>query len=158
VSDVGLRAVLDEDLDALFEMMRDPVAVRMAAFTASDPDDREAFDKHMARVLGSSEIRQRAVTVDGALVGSIASFAMDGDLEITYWLDRAWWGRGVAGRAVSAFLQEVTVDRPLFARAAGDNAGSLAVLRRAGFREIGREVSFAAGRGEEIEETVLRLA
>jgi RimJ/RimL family protein N-acetyltransferase len=138
-------------------MMRDPVAVRMAAFTPPDPDDRKAFDEHMARIRASPEGRFRVVTVDGAVVGSIASFVMEGDTEITYWIDRAWWRRGVAGRAVSVFLSEVTVERPLFARAASDNAGSLAVLRNAGFREVGRAVSFAAGRGGEIEETVLRL-
>ncbi|NUT93866.1 MAG: GNAT family N-acetyltransferase, partial [Saccharothrix sp.] len=48
--EVALRSVEDADLDALFEQMRDPVAVRMAAFTAKDPDDRDAFDRHMAKV------------------------------------------------------------------------------------------------------------
>jgi RimJ/RimL family protein N-acetyltransferase len=157
MGDVGLRKVADEDLDALFVMMRDPVAVRMAAFTPPDPDDRAAFDDRVARHRRSPEIRERAVTVDGGLVGSIASFVMDGDTEITYWIERAWWGRGVAGRALSQFLREVTVERPLFARAASDNAGSLAVLRKAGFRETGRGVAFAAGRNGEIEETILRL-
>jgi RimJ/RimL family protein N-acetyltransferase len=157
MSDVGLRAVADEDLDALFAMTRDPVAVRMAAFTRPDPDDRAAFDEHMARVRASPQNRTRAVTVGGDLVGSIASFVMDGETEITYWIDRAWWGRGVAGQALAEFLRKVAVERPLFARAASDNAGSLAVLRRAGFREIGREVSFAGGRNERIEETVMRL-
>ncbi|MFC1406950.1 MULTISPECIES: hypothetical protein [Streptacidiphilus] len=47
--------------------------------------------------------------------------------------------------------------RPLYARAASDNAGSLAVLRRAGFAVIGTEVSYASARKAEIEETVLRL-
>jgi hypothetical protein len=97
------------------------------------------------------------VTVDGQFAGSIASFLMEGDTEITYWIDRAWWSRGVAGRALTRFLAEVTVKRPLFARAASDNAGSLAVLRKAGFREVGRETGFANGRQAEIEETVLTL-
>ena len=45
---VALRPVEDADLDALFDQMRDPEAVRMAAFTAEDPDDRAAFDAHLA--------------------------------------------------------------------------------------------------------------
>ena len=157
MGDVGLRPVADEDLDALFAMMRDPVAVRMAAFTPPDPDDRAAFDERVARRRRSPEIRERAVTVDGELVGSIASFVMDGETAIAYWIERAWWGRGVAGRALSEFLREVTVERPLVARAASDNAGSLAVLRKAGFRVIGHGVGFAAARNDEIEETILRL-
>jgi len=46
---VTLRPVEDSDLDALFAQMRDPVGVRMAAFTPENPDDRHAFDAHMAR-------------------------------------------------------------------------------------------------------------
>ncbi|MEV6844809.1 GNAT family N-acetyltransferase [Actinoplanes sp. NPDC051411] len=143
MADVQLRMLQDEDLDPLFEMMRDPVAVKMAAFTPPDPDDRAAFDRRQARVRAWPEAENRAVTVDGRFVGTIASFLMEGDTEITYWIDRRWWGQGVASRAVSLFLSEVAVKRPLLARAASDNAGSLAVLRKAGFRELGRAVGFA---------------
>ena len=87
--DVALRPVEDGDLDALFEQQRDPEAVRMAAFTAQDPSDRSAFDAHMARVRTAPDITHRAVTVDGELVGSIASFPIEGQTEITYWIDRA---------------------------------------------------------------------
>jgi RimJ/RimL family protein N-acetyltransferase len=157
MADVQLRMLQDEDLDPLFEMMRDPVAVKMAAFTPPDPDDRAAFDRQQARVRALPDVENRAVTVDGQFAGTVASFVMEGDTEITNWIDRPWWGQGVASRAVSLFLSEVAVDRPLFARAATDNAGSLAVLRKAGFREVGRAVSFADARQTEIEETVLRL-
>ena len=153
---IDLRDVRDEDLDALFEQMRDPVSVAMAAFTSEDPDDRARFDTHMARVRKDPEVTMRAVTEDGRLVGSIASFMIDGDTEITYWLDRAVWGRGVAGRALAVFLDLVPT-RPLHARAASDNIGSLKVLQRAGFTITGTEISFAAGRGTEIEETILVL-
>jgi RimJ/RimL family protein N-acetyltransferase len=47
--------------------------------------------------------------------------------------------------------------RPLYARAASDNAGSLRVLEKTGFRVIDTEVSFAPARGGEIEETILQL-
>ena len=91
---VALRPVEDGDLDALFEQMRDPEGVRMAAFTPEDPDDRNAFDAHMARVRSSPDITLRAVTCDGRLAGSIASFPAGGQLEVTYWIDRAAWGKG----------------------------------------------------------------
>jgi RimJ/RimL family protein N-acetyltransferase len=57
---------------------------------------------------------------------------------------------------VKLYLGRLAV-RPITARAASDNAGSLAVLRKAGFRKVGTEVAYATGRGTEIEETVLRL-
>ena len=156
VAEVGLRPVVDSDLDALFEFMHDPESVRMAAFTAEDPGDRGAFDAHMAAVRTSPGVVLRAVTLDGRLVGSISCFVVDGDTEVTYWIDRSVWGRGVAGRALGALLREVPV-RPLHARAASDNAASLAVLQRAGFRIVGTEVSYANARGAEVEETLLRL-
>ncbi|GAA1314358.1 GNAT family N-acetyltransferase [Saccharothrix xinjiangensis] len=156
MAEVALRPIEDSDLDALFEQMRDPESVRMAAFTAEDPDDRAAFDTHMAEVRASSDGTLRVVTLDGRLVGSIAGFVVDGDTEITYWIDRSAWGRGVATRALALFLDVVAV-RPLHARAAADNLGSLRVLHKADFRVVGTEVSHAPARDAEIEEAVLRL-
>ncbi len=155
MSVIALRPVADADLDALFEQMREPESVRMAAFTAQDPDDRAAFDAHMARVLSTPGITHRAVTCDGRLAGSIAAFVIEGETEVTYWIDRAAWGRGIASRALELLLEEVPV-RPLYARAASDNAASLRVLEKAGFQAIGTENSFAPGRNENIEETILR--
>src|SRR5258705_5833872 len=156
MSVVALRPVEDADLDALFDQMRDPESVRMAAFTPQDPGDRSAFDAHMTRVRSSPDIAHRTVTCDGELAGSIASFVIDGQTEVTYWIDRAAWGRGIATRALALLLDVVTV-RPVYARAASDNTGSLRVLQKSGFRIIGTETSFAAARNGEIEETILRL-
>ena len=153
---VALRPVEEGDLDALFGQMRDPESVWMAAFTAADPEDRAAFDAHMARVLSALDITHRAVTCDGRLAGSIASFPADGQTEVTYWIDRPSWGKGIATQALALLLDLVTT-RPLHARAASDNAGSLRVLHKCGFKAIGTETSFAAGRNQDIEETILRL-
>jgi RimJ/RimL family protein N-acetyltransferase len=152
---VALRHVADGDLDAIFDQMRDPEGVWMAAFTADDPSDRAAFDAHMAMIRSSPNIWLRAVTSDGQLVGTIAAFPAEGATEVTYWVDRACWGRGIASRALALLLDQVTT-RPLRARAASDNAASLRVLRKSGFEAIGTEVSFAPARGGQIEETILR--
>ncbi len=135
--------------------MRDPESVWMAAFTPDDSDDRSAFEAHMATVRSSPGVTMRAVTCDNDLVGSIAAFVLDGRTEVTYWIDRAVWGRGIASRALELLLDLVPV-RPLYARAASDNAGSLRVLQKSGFKVIGTENSFAPGRNSNIEETILR--
>jgi RimJ/RimL family protein N-acetyltransferase len=153
---IALWPVEDADLDALFDQMRDPESVAMAAFTAEDPADRQAFDAHMARVRNSPGITHRAITCDGQLVGSIASFVSGDETEVTYWIDRSAWGRGIASRALELLLELVPV-RPLHARAASDNVASLRVLRKAGFAIIGTETSYANARKREIEETILRL-
>jgi RimJ/RimL family protein N-acetyltransferase len=156
VSAVALRAVEDADLDGLFDQMRDPQAVWMAAFTARDPNDRSAFDAHMASVRSAPDNTTRAITCDGHLVGSIASFVLEGHTEVTYWIDRAAWGRGIASRALALLLDLIGV-RPVYARAASDNVGSLRVLHKAGFKTVGTETAFAPARNTEIEETILRL-
>jgi RimJ/RimL family protein N-acetyltransferase len=156
MAEVALREIEDGDLDALFDQMRDPEAVRMAAFTFRDPNDRVAFDAHMARIRSRPDVTNRAITRDGRLVGSIACFVIEGDTELTYWIDRAVWGQGIASQALTLFLQTVQV-RPLHARAASDNAGSIRVLHKAGFRTTGTDVGYAPARNAEIEETLLRL-
>jgi RimJ/RimL family protein N-acetyltransferase len=155
VAVITLRPVADADLDALFGQMRDPESVRMAAFTPHDPDDRTAFDAHMTEVRCSPGITFRAIICDGLLVGSVAAFVLDGQTEVTYWVDRAAWGRGIGSRALELLMELLQV-RPLHARAASDNTGSLRILQKSGFKIIGTENSFAPGRNCVIEETILR--
>ena len=71
MADVALRPIDDSDLDALFDQMRDPESVQMAAFTAKDPNDREAFDTHMSKLRASPDVTLRAVIRGGRLVGSM---------------------------------------------------------------------------------------
>ena len=154
---VALRPVEIADLDAIFDQMRDRESVHMAAFTAEDPNDRSAFDAHMEAIMSSSENRIWAITADSRFVGTIASYVSEGVTEVTYWIDRTRWGQGIATRALGLLLEEETPDRPIRARAASDNPGSLRVLDKAGFHPIATEVSFAPGRAAEIEETILEL-
>ena len=153
---IALREVEDADLDILFDQMRDPEAVHMAAFTAKDPNDRAAFDAHMRKVRTLPENLVRAVTLDKEFVGTVGSFIIDGETEVTYWINRRYWGRGIATRALELLL-EIETTRPLHARAASDNPGSLRVLAKVGFVQIGTEMAFANARGDEIEETILLL-
>ena len=154
MTEVTLRPIEDADLDAIFEQMRDPEAVRMAAFTAEDPSDRAAFDAHMRRVRAAPDTTNRAVLVDGMLAGTIASFVMEGDTEVTYWIDRAYWGQGIATRALTELLQLVPV-RPLMARVAADNEASRRVLEKCGFRRMGEAESYAPARKSVITELIL---
>ncbi|NGO15539.1 GNAT family N-acetyltransferase [Streptomyces sp. HC44] len=154
--DVTLREVHDSDLPVFFRQMNDPDALRMAAFTAKDPADREGFDAHWARMRTSSDVVRRTVLADGDVVGSAGVYGEPGEREVTYWIDRAYWGRGIATRALRALLAEVP-ERPIYARAAADNAGSLRVLEKCGFHVTAQDRGYANARGEEIDEVVLTL-
>ncbi|MER8223409.1 GNAT family N-acetyltransferase [Streptomyces sp. NPDC094143] len=152
---VELRAVHDSDLPVFFRQLNDPESLRMAAFTPADPSDRDAFDAHWARIRSSSDV-VRTVLADGDVVGSAAVYGVPGEREVTYWIDRAYWGKGLATAALRALLTEVP-ERPLYARAAADNAGSLRVLEKCGFRAVASARGYAQARGAETDETVLVL-
>ena len=98
----------------------------------------------------------RIVEIDGRVVGQIASFDLEGRREVTYWIGREDWGRGIATRALREFLQ-LEATRPLYGAAASDNAASIRVLTKCGFRLVGEGRGFAHGRNEETDEVVLRL-
>ncbi|MDF3149080.1 MULTISPECIES: GNAT family N-acetyltransferase [unclassified Streptomyces] len=153
--DVELREVHDSDLPVFYRQMNDPEALRMAAFTPKDPADRDAFDEHWKRIRSSGDVL-RTILADGDVVGSTAVYGEPGEREVTYWVDRAYWGRGIATAALRGLLTEVP-ERPLYARAAADNEGSLRVLRKCGFRVTAQARGFANARGEEIDEFVLHL-
>lgn len=156
MSEIQLRQVEDQDLDAFFSHQQDPLAIWMAAFTTEDPTDRAAFDQHWTALRANPEIISRTITEDGHVVGNISSFPEEGRTDITYWIDRAAWGRHIATRALADFTKLVSI-RPLHARAAKDNAGSLAVLRNCGFTVIGSDSGYANGRRELTDEFILRL-
>ena len=151
-----LREMLDEDVAVLFELWADPVAMQMAAFTAPDHMDRDAFERRWARLRADDSLLTRAVVVDGDVVGTIGSWGDPDEREVTYWIGRAYWGRGIATAALTTYL---TVDpcRPLHARIAHDNVGSRRVLEKCGFRVIASDRGFAEARSGEIEELILRL-
>ncbi|MGW0736198.1 GNAT family N-acetyltransferase [Streptomyces sp. NPDC002851] len=153
---VALRPVHDSDLPVFFRQLNDPEALRMAAFTPKDPADRDRFDAHWARIRTSGDVVLRTVLADGDVVGHAAVYGEPGEREVTYWIDRPAWGRGIATAALRALLAEVP-ERPLYARAAADNGGSARVLEKCGFVVVGREHGFAAARGAEIAELMLRL-
>ena len=152
----ALREVRDEDLAVLFGQWADPVATRMAAFTAPDHMDPDAFERRWSRLRADETVINRAIVVDGEVAGTIGSWGDPGEREITYWIGRSYWGKGVATCALKAFL---TVDpsRPLRACVAYDNVASQRVLEKCGFRVIATDRGFAEARSREIEEVVLRL-
>jgi RimJ/RimL family protein N-acetyltransferase len=157
MSKLLLRPVTAEDLPILFDQQTDPDANFMAAFTAKDPTDRAAFMAHWQRILANPTVLIRTIVVDGAVVGSVLSYEEESRPEVSYWLGKPYWGNGYATRALAEFLAQVNQTRPIYARAAQDNAGSLRVLAKCGFVIIGEERGYANARGAEIAEYLLEL-
>jgi len=151
-----LRPTTAADLDILFRFQLDTQAIHMAAFTPKDPADKEAYISKYTRLLNDPTINNQTILLDGVVAGSIAKFIMEGEAEITYWIDKPYWGKGVATRALALFL-ESEQSRPLHARAAFDNKGSQRVLEKCGFIKTGEDKGFANARQAETVEYIYQL-
>jgi RimJ/RimL family protein N-acetyltransferase len=154
--ELTLRKLRDEDLPILFEQWADPVAVHMAAFTAPDHMERDAFERRWSRLRADETVLNRVIVVDDDVTGTIGSWGDPGEREVTYWIGRSYWGRGIATGALEAFLA-VDRSRPFHARVAADNVASRRVLEKCGFRVVATERGVAEARSAEIDELVLRL-
>jgi RimJ/RimL family protein N-acetyltransferase len=128
----------------------------MAAFGTKDSNTSELAAR-WRKSLADASTTQKAIIEAGRLVGFVATFMREGQLEVTYWIARSHWGRGIATAALSQLLQGVPT-RPVFASAAKDNVASLRVLEKCGFMFRGSEKAFASPRGEEIEEVFLEIS
>ncbi len=157
IPDLFLRDVVEDDLPLFFDFQLDPDANHMAAFTARDPTDREAFTAHWHKIMAEPTNIIRTIVCDGQVVGSISSYEEAGRPEVTYWIGRAHWGKGIATRALTAFLARANSTRPIYARVSRDNLGSRRVLEKCGFQVIGEMRGFANARGQEIAELLLEL-
>ncbi len=83
------------------------------------------------------------------------NFDASGERLLGYWLGREYWGRGIASAAVAQFLTYEKT-RPLHARVAKHNLGSIRVLEKSGFI-VSAEDKFTSNEGESIEEFVMIL-
>lgn len=120
--EITLRDVRDSDLPVFWAQMSDERARHMAAVTRGYHYDRAAFDAHWDKVRSDPAVIVRTVLADGEVAGHAAVFGPPGEREVTYWVDRACRGRGVATATLAALLG-LERTRPLHAHAAADNSG-----------------------------------
>ena len=153
-----LRSATNEDLPIFFEYQLDQEANSMAAFIARDPTDQAAFMAHWRRILADHANIIKTIIFNGQVAGSVSSYENEGKQEVTYWLGKEYWGKGIATWALGELLTHHNHTRPIYARVAKDNLASRRVLEKCGFRMIGESKGFAKARGKEIEELLLELA
>jgi len=134
-ANVHLRDVREDDLTTFLEHQADPVANRLANFEARD---RDAFMAHWAKILRDETAVVRTIEFEGQVAGNIVSWEHDGERDVGYWIGREHWGKGVATAALQAFVEEIP-ERPLHALVAAHNAGSIRVLEKAGFVQVGED-------------------
>lgn len=156
MKDIKLRPTVVSDLETLFEIQLDEEANYQAAFTSKDSQNKEAYIAKYTRLLSDPTVNNQTIIAGSVIAGSIAKFVMEGDAEITYWIDKSFWGKGIATTALKDFLK-IEKTRPIFGRVAFDNVGSQSVLKHCGFIRTGTDRGFANARQMEIEEFIYRL-
>lgn len=154
--DIILRPTTVADLNHLFVFQSDPEAQHLAAFTPKDPTNKTAYLEKYTNILRDPTTNNQTLLVNNAIAGSVAKFVLEDRAEITYWLDRQYWGHGIATRALKKFLEE-ELTRPIYGRVAFDNFGSQKVLEKCGFVKVGLDKGFANARQMEIEEFIYKL-
>jgi len=141
-----LRDVVESDLDAFFEHQREPEANEMAIFPARD---RATFDAHWQRILADESVINKTIVHEGEVAGNLGCWEQDGKRLVGYWIGREFWGKGVATRALGEFVDEIP-ERPLHAWVATTNVGSIRVLEKCGFVQVG-------SRTTDVEELLFQL-
>ncbi|MGC4130401.1 MAG: GNAT family N-acetyltransferase [Bergeyella sp.] len=155
-SDIKLRPAEIADLDTLFEFQLDEEGGYLAAFMPENHKDKTAYIDKYTKLLNDPTVNNQTITLNNKIVGSIAKFVMFGDNEITYWIDKQFWGKGITTSALKKFLT-IENSRPIFGRVAFDNFGSQKVLEKCGFVKVGTDKGFANARQKEIEEFIYKL-
>jgi [ribosomal protein S5]-alanine N-acetyltransferase len=154
-NNISLTETEEDDLNAFFQFQLDKEANYLAAFTSKDPNDKVAYIEKYTKHLADPAIHMRTIKVNDVIAGSIAKFVMENEAEITYWIDRKYWGQGIATTALNEFLKIEKI-RPIHGRVAFDNYGSQKVLEKNGFVKIGADKGFANARQTEIEEYIYK--
>jgi RimJ/RimL family protein N-acetyltransferase len=147
-----LRDVVDDDIPIFFEQQNDPEAIEMAAFP---PREWEPFQAHWGRIRQDETLVAQTIVFEGQVVGNVVSWPRDERRYVGYWLGREFWGKGLATRALAELVEEL--DRPLYAEVSTTNIGSIRVLEKCGFVEIGKTVEHHEPLGGDIELLVMEL-
>lgn len=152
----SLRPTETADLEHFFIFQLDGEANYIAAFTWPHATNKAAYIEKYTKLLATPTVNMQTIWEDGIIAGSISKFEIDGEAEITYWIDRKLWGRGITSSALKDILT-IEPMRPITGRVAFDNIGSQKVLEKCGFIKIGRDEGFANARQAVIEEFIYKL-
>ncbi|MGB3336023.1 MAG: GNAT family N-acetyltransferase [Devosia sp.] len=141
-----LRRPHMDDLDAMFEIMSDPVAMRYWSTLphADRAVTRPWLERMIARTAAGGE--EFVIEHQGRVIGDVGAGRLP---DFGFMLRRDSWGRGFATEASRAFITHAfrnTTATELLADVDPRNTPSLAVLAKLGFVETGRaERTFLLG-------------
>lgn len=159
--DVRLRPHRAEDFEVLVSFVDDEEAFYLAG---GGTRDKTVADMQ-ARIEGyvTEGAFFQVILFEGAAAGYVAAFEREGKLEVSYWLGRAFWGKGIASRALALWVErlkvshQATCPRHLYARVAKDHPASICVLEKNGFKVVSEDSYFSDHRNADVAEWLYRL-
>jgi len=138
-----LRQFVPSDAERLFEIYSDPVTMRfMGRGPETVDDERNALERHIEIYYNAHGYGLFGVVLkdENKLVGrcGIVRQEIDGETreELSYLIDRPYWGRGIATEAAQKVVELAPIKfclESLIALILPDNTGSIRVATKCGF-------------------------
>lgn len=154
----NLRPLLTDDVEQINECVRDP---RIYRSVGKIPPNQtiENTKKFILDCQSKTEKRESytfAIVEDTRIVGCVSASKFEDNLflDVGYWIAPKFWGRGIATKAVSTFVNWLHVAEKIKFVTAGyfvDNPASGRVLRKCGFLACGRSKYYCLGRSATVE-------
>ena len=117
---------------------------RMVALLSAEPEAPSVF----------------SIMVGDTVAGTIScTQGPSGKMQVSYWLDRAFWGKGIATAAFASLLGEMPKNlrgQPMYAAVIEGNKASVKVLQKFGFIAFKRREFLSAAHGEMKQQILFR--
>ena len=157
-----LRPSWPEDASALYQAIADEGIVRNLASAPwpYTPEEAARFAAVEHSKMYPSFLLMLRTDGPPQLIGSCGLGERDGEAELGYWIARPFWGQGYAAEAAKAVVSiaKILGHKKLVSGHFTDNPASGRVLRKVGFRPLGRcEQRYSAGRGREVTAALFEL-
>ena len=152
-----LRRAAAGDLDAFYEILSNPTAMRY--WSTAPHENREQTQGWLDAMMadGPPESEDFVIEFEGRVIGKAGCWRVP---EIGYILHPSCWGQGFAAEACTAVITHVfaTTDAPaITADVDPRNEASLRLLARLGFAETGRAAATYEVAGEVSDSVYLAL-
>ncbi len=158
---VGLRVIVEADIAWIYGLQKDRDAAMMAGIAGdvvAETKFTEVLKADIATHKGAPDIF--IITWMGQRAGySEIITTNDGQQIVSYWIERSFWGKGIASRALALMLQRMPKpmkEKPVFARVADGNPASVRVLEKLGFIAFGRNSFHSAMHGGDVQQTLFQ--
>lgn len=100
-----LRRLVPDDAEAVGELRKDPEVMRFLGGPASENEARLRFERDLDHwKLHGYGLRVARLRESGEFVGMVGFRSFEGDPDLSYMLDRRWWGDGYATEAARSCL------------------------------------------------------